>query len=39
MFIMGVCMFACIQGYWNSPMGLMHGGAGMPRLAAGQLPQ
>ena len=22
-----VCMFACIQGYWNGPMGLRHGGA------------
>jgi hypothetical protein len=21
MFIVGVCMFACIQGYWNGPMG------------------
>jgi purine-cytosine permease-like protein len=33
MFIVGVCMFACIQGYWNGPMGLMHGGAGMLAVA------
>jgi hypothetical protein len=33
--IVGVCMFACIQGYWNGPMGLMHGGAVM--LAVGSI--
>ena len=35
MFMVGVCMVACIQGYWNGPMGLMHGGAGM--LAVGSI--
>ena len=25
--VVGACMFACIQDYWNGPMGLKHGGA------------
>ena len=33
--VVGACMLVCIQGYWNGPTGLMHGGADM--LAVGSI--